>query len=67
MARLSGSRAYERFTGAQIRKRIKSQPGIYERTERIGLISSLLATLFLGRHAPIDQADGSGMNLMGTL
>jgi xylulokinase len=64
MASISGSRAYERFTGPQIRRRIKSQPEVYDNTERISLISSLVPTLLLGRYAPIDQADGSGTALV---
>jgi xylulokinase len=64
LARLTGSRAFERFTGPQIRKLFKADPTAYARTHRIHLVSSWLATLLAGRHAPIDPGDGSGMNLM---
>ncbi|KAL6072291.1 Xylulose kinase [Balamuthia mandrillaris] len=72
VADLTGSRAYERFTGLDglfifcqpIAKIIETQPSAYEATERISLVSSLIATLFLGSYAPIDHSDGSGMNLM---
>ena len=64
LAQLTGSRAFERFTGPQIRKFHRESPEAYERTERIHLVSSFLATLLVGKHAPIDPGDGAGMNLM---
>lgn len=64
VARLTGSRAYPRFTGPQIRKFAREEPDAYRRTVRIHLVSSYLASLLIGEHAPIDHADGSGMNLM---
>ena len=64
LAAITGSRAYERFTGSQILKIRKNQPRAYEETERISLVSSFVASLFLGSYAPIDISDGSGMNLM---
>jgi xylulokinase len=64
LAHLTGSRAFERFTGPQIRKLFKTDPSAYARTRRIHLVSSWLATLLAGRHAPVDYGDGSGMNLM---
>lgn len=64
LARLTGSRAFERFTGPQVRKFHRLDPEGYARTDRIHLVSSYLASLLAGRHAPIDPGDGSGMNLM---
>ena len=64
LARLTGSRAFERFTGPQIRKYAEQDPAGYARTDRIHLVSSFLASLLAGRHAPIDHGDGGGMNLM---
>jgi xylulokinase len=64
LARLTGSRAFERFTGPQIRKFATRQPDAYARTDRIHLVSSFLASLLIGRHAPLDPGDASGMNLM---
>jgi len=64
VASLTGSRTFERFTGPQIRKFFKSDPDAYARTARIHLVSSYLASLLIGGHAPIDRGDGSGMNLM---
>ena len=63
-ARLTGSRAFARFTGPQIRKFAECSPGAYAATTRIHLVSSFLASLLAGGHAPIDPGDGSGMNLM---
>jgi xylulokinase len=64
VARLTGSRAYERFTGNQIAKIRQTQPEAYAATERVALVSSFMASLLLGDFAPIDGADGAGMNLM---
>lgn len=64
LSQITGSRAYERFTASQIRKIFQTQPEVYQNTERISLVSSFMASLFIGAYACIDQADGSGMNLM---
>nr|XP_020481116.1 xylulose kinase isoform X1 [Monopterus albus] len=64
LAELTGSRAYERFTGNQIAKLRQSRPQAYKDTERISLVSSFAASLFLGDYAAIDYSDGSGMNLL---
>ncbi|XP_054281168.1 xylulose kinase-like [Macrosteles quadrilineatus] len=64
LAEISGSRAYERFSAAQIMKIAQSKPSTYANTERISLVSSFACSLFLGRYAPIDLSDGSGMNLL---
>uniref|UniRef100_A0A671NKP4 Xylulose kinase n=1 Tax=Sinocyclocheilus anshuiensis TaxID=1608454 RepID=A0A671NKP4_9TELE len=64
LADITGSRAYERFTGNQIAKIYHSKPKEFSETERISLISSFASSLFLGDYAPIDYSDGSGMNLM---
>jgi xylulokinase len=63
-AAATGSDAFERFTGPQIRKFTKSEPAAYMRTSHIALVSSFLASLLAGRIAPIDHGDGAGMNLM---
>lgn len=64
LAEITGSRAYERFSGPQIAKIARRRPEAYSSTERISLVSSFLASLFLGDFAPIDWSDGSGMNLL---
>lgn len=64
LAQRTGSRAFERFTAAQIRKFSKQDPAAYAATDRVHLVSSFLASLLTGRHAPLDPGDGSGMNLM---
>jgi xylulokinase len=64
LACLTGSRAFERFTGPQIRKFARADPSAYARTERIHLVSSFLASLLAGADAPLDPGDGSGTNLM---
>lgn len=64
LSRHTGSRAFERFTGPQIRKFFKRAPAAYAATARIHLVSSFLASLLTGSDAPLDPGDGSGMNLM---
>ncbi|XP_058724560.1 xylulose kinase 2-like [Vicia villosa] len=64
LARVTGSRAYERFTGPQIKKIFDQQPEVYNETERISLVSSFMASVFIGGYAAIDHSDGGGMNLM---
>ncbi len=60
----SGSIAVERFTGSQIRKFSKTDPGAYAATARIHLVSSFIASVLAGKPMPIDFGDGSGMNLL---
>ncbi|GLJ20862.1 hypothetical protein SUGI_0380500 [Cryptomeria japonica] len=61
---LTGSCAYERYTGPQIRKIYQTQKQVYDNTERISLVSSFMASLLIGGYASIDETDGAGMNLM---
>ncbi|KAI8778254.1 xylulose kinase [Biomphalaria glabrata] len=64
LAQVTGSKAYERFTGVQIMKIFQTNRESYDNTERISLVSSFAASLFLGDYAPIDHSDGTGMNLL---
>jgi xylulokinase len=64
LAQRTGSRAFERFTAAQIRKFVRTEPGAYQRTSRVHLVSSCLASLLIQADAPLDAGDASGMNLM---
>ena len=64
LARLTGSRACERFSGPQIRRFSEVEPAAYARTARIHLVSSFLCSVLAGAEAPIEPGDGAGMNLM---
>ena len=64
LSELTGSAAFERFTGPQIRRFYKTEPDAYNATWQIHLVSSFMASVLAGRPAPIDPGDGSGMNLM---
>lgn len=63
MQHRTGSPATERFSGPQIRKFAREQPEVYADTAVIHLVSSFLCSLFIGKSAPLDCADASGMNL----
>eukprot|EP01065_Artemidia_motanka_P000641 TRINITY_DN10294_c1_g1_i1.p1 TRINITY_DN10294_c1_g1~~TRINITY_DN10294_c1_g1_i1.p1 ORF type:complete len:570 (+),score=192.71 TRINITY_DN10294_c1_g1_i1:58-1710(+) len=64
LADVTGSKAYERFTGNQIAKLLAERPADMADCERIGLVSSFLASLLVGGYAAIDASDGSGMNML---
>ena len=64
LAGRTGSRAFERFTGPQIRKFAIDDPAGYAATGRIHLVSSFMAALLAGGDAPLDPGDASGANLM---
>jgi xylulokinase len=63
-AQKTGSDAFERFTGPQIRKFFKTEISNYNETTNIALVSSFMASVIAGKIAPIDFGDGAGMNLM---
>jgi xylulokinase len=63
-AEATGSDAFERFTGPQIRKFYLKKPAAYRQTAKVCLVSSFMASLLAGKIAPIDFGDGAGMNLM---
>ncbi|KAJ5579481.1 uncharacterized protein N7459_005466 [Penicillium hispanicum] len=63
LAQATGSKAHHRFTGPQILRFQHRHPDVYQRTARISLVSSFLASLFLGHVAPFDISDVCGMNL----
>ncbi|PYI28008.1 D-xylulose kinase A [Aspergillus indologenus CBS 114.80] len=63
LAAATGSKAHHRFTGPQILRFQRKYPEVYKRTLRISLVSSFLASLFLGHIAPFDISDVCGMNL----
>ncbi len=62
--KITGSNTFERFSGPQIRKFYQEHPEDYEKTSIIHLVSSFMASILLGKNAPIDHGDGAGMNLM---
>lgn len=64
VSELSGSEPIERFTGPQIRRLSKLHPRAYGATAEIHLVSSFMASLLIGKTAPIDLGDGAGMNLL---
>lgn len=63
LAKVTGSKAHHRFSGPQILRYRTKYPSHYEATARISLVSSFLASVLLGKIAPIDVSDVTGMNL----
>lgn len=65
LARTTGSKAHERFTGAQIMRFKRVDPTAYTETDRISLVSSAITTLLCldGEVKGIDESDACGMNL----
>jgi xylulokinase len=59
-----GSNTIERFSGPQIGKFHQEDNKGYNTTSIIHLVSSYMASILLGKNAPIDHGDGAGMNLM---
>lgn len=53
----------QRFTGPQIMRLRRIHPEVYANTLRISLVSSWLASVLLGKIAPLDVGDVCGMNL----
>jgi xylulokinase len=62
--KILGSNSIERFSGPQIRKFYQENLDRYNHTSIIHLVSSFIASILLGKNAPIDHGDGAGMNLM---
>lgn len=64
VCRHTGSVPVERFTGPQIRRFAQTDPDGYAATAHIHLVSSFVASVLIGKEAPIDHGDGAGMNLL---
>lgn len=62
--KITGSNTCERFSGPQIRKFFQENGEAFANTAIIHLVSSFMASIFIGKNAPIDYGDGAGMNLM---
>ncbi|KAJ1872948.1 hypothetical protein LPJ55_002662 [Coemansia sp. RSA 990] len=63
LAHITGSTAFERFTGPQIAKLKETQPDAWSTVSRISLVSSFIASLLIGNVAPIDCSDATGTNI----
>lgn len=63
LAEVTGSAAHHRFTGPQIMRLRRKLPDIYAATTRISLVSSFLASVLIGKIAPMDISDVCGMDL----
>lgn len=63
LADQTGSKAHHRFTGPQIMRLRHKFSERYKQTARISLVSSWIATVFMGSFAQFDISDVCGMNL----
>ena len=60
----TGARAFDRFTGPQIRAFARRDPAGYAATARVHLVSSFHASLLAGRDMALEVSEASGTNLM---
>ena len=63
LADVTGSKAHHRFSGPQIMRFREKYPDHYSSTSRVSIVSSFLASIFLGSIAGFDIGDVCGMNL----
>ncbi|KAJ2803484.1 hypothetical protein H4R20_002877, partial [Coemansia guatemalensis] len=63
LARITGSVAFERFTGTQIAKIKENHPDVWAQTARVSLVSSFVASVLAGNVVPVDCSDASGTNI----
>ncbi|KAF2275846.1 D-xylulose kinase-like protein [Westerdykella ornata] len=63
LAAATGSKAHHRFSGPQILRFREKYAEAYKATSRISLVSSFVASVFLGKVAPMDISDVCGANL----
>lgn len=61
--RITGSAAFERFTGPQIRRFARCEPAAWAATAQVRLVSSFLASILAGLPVGTDWGDASGTNL----
>ncbi|XP_001988581.2 xylulose kinase [Drosophila grimshawi] len=61
---ITGSKSFVHTTASEIRKVFQDYPFEYGNTMRISLMSSFLASLFVGNIASIEYSDASRMNLL---
>jgi xylulokinase len=66
LAARTGARAFERFTGPQIRAFAQRDPQGYASTRRVHLVSSFMASLLAGEDAAIDYRRWLGHELDGS-
>ncbi|KAH8098624.1 xylulokinase [Aureococcus anophagefferens] len=60
--RRDGSRAYARFTGHQMAALAARDPGAWQRTARVSLVSSFGPSLLRGAYVAVDASDSRGTN-----
>ena len=65
--KITGSPPTERFIGPQVKKFYKESKKKYDETKYIHLVSSFIASLMIGKSAPLDFSDASGTNLFDLL
>ncbi|KAK4537216.1 hypothetical protein CDCA_CDCA11G3241 [Cyanidium caldarium] len=64
LALVTGSRAYERYTAAQVIRLAQERPDAFQCTRRIQVLSAFMTSLLAGRFCDEDVADASGTQWM---